>query len=294
MGKKIRININKQTFETLEKQKTILRSHKVLIIVGSLAMLISFLAYWNNHSLIITPNAMPALQRLAVMAYVIMLLSFGSIGWGLHRFYRTKIRNAHDSISSIISSVINNRKSKQIFVISAIGYGLFFAFGSGIILYKPELNFTDYGLPVPMAEISPCCGLPGQMPMILAAFTEHWGFQLIPLNLVLWVVVSFLVGLNFTMMAKAFSIAKKSKGLGIFGAATGCFVGCPTCAGTIFFLLTNMGITATTTATTIFLTTYGLQLQSIFMAISIPALLATPYIMAKAIRKSSQESCSIK
>src|SRR5437667_7541217 len=138
------------------------------------------------------------------------------------------------------------------------------------------------------------CGLPGQMPMILATFTEHWGFQLIPLNLVLWVVVSFLVGLNFTMMAKAFSIAKKSKGLGIFGAATGCFVGCPTCAGTIFFLLTNMGITATTTATTIFLTTHGLQLQSIFMAISIPALLATPYIMAKAIRKSSRESCSIK
>src|SRR5438309_9643632 len=117
--KKIRFNINKQTFETLEKQKTILRSHKVLIIVGSLAMLISFLAYWNNHSLIITPNAMPALQRLAVMAYVIMLLSFGSIGWGLHRFYRTKIRNAHDSISSIISIVIYIRNSKKIFVISS-------------------------------------------------------------------------------------------------------------------------------------------------------------------------------
>ena len=266
----------------------------MLIIVGSVAMLISFLAYWNNHSLIITPNAMPALQRLAVVTYVIMLLSLGSIGWGLHRFYKTKIRDADGSTSSIISSVINSRKSKRIFIISAIGYGLFFASGSGVILYKPELNFTDYGLSVPMAEISPCCGLPGQMPMILATFTEHWGFQLIPLNLVLWVIVSFLVGLNFTMMAKAFSIAKKSKGLGIFGAATGCFVGCPTCAGTIFFSLTNMGITATTTATTIFLTTYGLQLQSIFMAISIPALLATPYIMANAIRKSSQESCSLK
>lgn len=278
----------------MEKQKTVFRSHKVLVVVGFVAMLASFLAYWNNHSLIITPAAMPALQGLAIMAYVIMFLSFGSIGWGLHRFYRAKIGDADNSTSSIISSVINSRKSRQIFAISAIGYGLFFAFGSGIILYKPELNFTDYGLPVPMAELSPCCGLPGQMPMILSTFTEHLGFQLIPLNLVLWVVVSFLVGLNFTMMAKAFSIAKKSKGLGIFGAATGCFVGCPTCAGTIFFLLTNMGITATTTATTIFLTTYGLQLQSIFMAISIPALLTTPYMMAKAIRKSSRESCSIK
>ena len=278
----------------MEKQTAVQRSHRVLIVIGSVAMLVSFLAYWNNHSLIITPAAVPSLQRLAVVSYVVMFLSFGSIGLGLYRFYRAKTRDADNSISSIISMVINNRKSKQIFVISAIGYGLFFAFGSGIILYKPELNFTDYGLSVPLAEISPCCGLPGQMPMILVTFTQHWGFQLIPLNLLLWVTISFLVGLNFTMMAKAFSIARKSKGLGIVGAASGCFVGCPTCAGTIFFLLTNMGITATTTATTIFLTSYGLQLQSIFMAISIPALLATPYIMAKAIRKSSRESCSIK
>src|SRR5207245_3033931 len=129
----------------------------------------------------------------------------------------------------------------------------------GLIINRanPNLIFIYYVLPLPIAELSPCFGLPWQMPMILATFTEHWGFQLIPLNLVLWVIVSFLVGLNFTMMAKAFSIAKKSKGLGIFGAATGCFFGCPTCAGTIFFLFTNMGITATTTSATIFLTTNG-------------------------------------
>jgi hypothetical protein len=278
----------------LEKQQTkVSRSSKALIVIGFVAMAVSFLAYWNNQNTIVTPAAMPPLQRLAMATYVILLLSFGAISLGLYRIYKSKARNADDSISSIISSVINSRKSKQIFIISAIGYGLFFAFGSGIILYKPELNFTDYGLPVPMAELSPCCDLPGQMPMILATFTEHWGFQLIPLNLVLWVTVSSLVGLNFAMMINAFSIAKKSKGLGIFGAATGCFVGCPTCAGTIFFLLTNMGITATTTATTIFLTSYELQLQSIFMAISIPALLATPYLMAKAIRKSRMGSCAL-
>ena len=276
-----------------EQQTKINRSSKALIVVGFVAMTVSFLAYWNNQSTIVTPAAMPPLQRLAVATYVILLLSFGAISLGLYRFYKAKARNADDSISSIISGVVNSRKSRQIFIISAIGYGLFFAFGSGIILYKPELNFTNYGLQVPMAELSPCCDLPGQMPMILATFTEHWGFQLIPLNLVLWVTVSSLVGLNFTMMAKAFSIAKKSKGLGILGAATGCFVGCPTCAGTIFFLLTNVGITATTTATAIFLTSYELQLQSIFMAISIPALLVTPYLMAKSIRKSRMGSCAL-
>lgn len=277
----------------MEKQNTVTRSYKILVIVGFVAMSVSFLAYLNNNSIIITPSAMPALQRLAVSAYVILFFSFGSISWGLYRFYKTRMAANDSSISSIIANAINSKRSKQIFVISTIGYGLFFAFSSGILLYKPDLNFTDYGLSVPMAEIAPCCALPGQMPMILATFTQHWGFQLVPLNLVLWVVVSFLVGLNFTIMSKAFLMARKSKGLGIFGAATGCFVGCPTCAGTIFFLLTNLGITATSTAAAIFLTTYQLQLQSIFMAISIPSLLITPYIMAKAIRKSSQESCPI-
>ena len=277
----------------METQNTVARSYKMLIILGFVAMSVSFLAYLNNNNLVVTPTAMPPLQKLAVATYVILSLSFVSIGWGLYRFYKTRIAANDSSISSIIANAINNNRSKQIFVISAIGYGLFFAFSSGILLYKPEILFTDWGLAVPMVEIAPCCALPGQMPMILATFTEHWGFQLVPLNLVLWVTVSFLVGLNFTIMSRAFFMARRAKGLGIFGAATGCFVGCPTCAGTIFFLLTNLGITATSTAAAIFLTTYQLQLQSIFMAISIPALLITPYIMAKAIRKSSQESCSI-
>lgn len=278
----------------MEKQTEVQRSYKKLIIVGFVAMAISFLAYMNNNSIVVTPAAMAPLQRLAVVTYVILFLSFGSIAWGLYRFYKIKIVANDNSISSVIANAISNKRSKQIFIISAVGYGLFFAFSSGILLYKPEILFTDWGLSVPMAEIAPCCAIPGQMPMILATFTEHWGFQLIPLNLVLWVAISFLVGLNFAIMSKAFFMARKGKGLGIFGAATGCFVGCPTCAGTIFFMLTNLGITATSTAAAIFLTTYQLQLQSIFMAVSIPSLLITPYIMAKTIRKSSQESCSIK
>lgn len=264
------------------------------MIVGFASIAISFLVYGNNEYLTVTPAAMPALQKLAVTTYVILFLAFGAIGIGLYKFHKAKVAANDDSISSIISNAINSKRSKRIFLVSAIGYGIFFAFTSGIMLYKPEILFTDYGLPPPMAELSPCCGFPGQMPMIYVVFTEHWGFQLIPFNLVLLVAVSFLVGLNFALMSKTFSMARKGKGLGILGATTGIFVACPTCAGTTFFLLMNLGITATTTAATIFLTTYQLELQTIFMVLSIPALLVTPLIMAKAIRKSSQESCSIK
>jgi hypothetical protein len=217
-------------------------------------------------------------------------MSFGAIGWGLYRFYKIKVAAGNNSISSIIANTINNNRAKQIFVVSAIGYGIFFAFVSGIILYKPELNATDYGFAVPHAEIAPCCDLPGYMPMILAFFTEHVGLQIIPLNFVLLVVVSFLVGLNFAISSKTFELSRKGKSLGAFGAITGLFVGCPTCAGTAFTMLFGLGTSATTV--TLFLTSFEAQLQTLFIAISIPILLVTPLLMTRKIR-SSLGSCAL-
>ena len=275
----------------MERQKTTGRSHLALILIGFLAIAVSFLAYAKNNNLIITPAAMPALQNLAVATYLVLFASFGAIGWGLYKMYKSKIASADSTISSIIANAIHNKRSKQIFIISAIGYGLFFAFTSGIIIYKPDVNATDYGFPKPPhIELSPCCDLPGYMPMIFAFFTEHVGLQIIPLNLLLLVTVSFLVGLNFAISSTVFSIAKSGGKLGAFGAVTGLFVGCPTCAGTIFTMLFGFGAGATTF--TLFLTSFEAQIQTIFIAVSIPVLLATPVIMAKKIR-SQNESCAV-
>jgi hypothetical protein len=279
-------------FYPLEKQASVHRSHRVLIILGFIAIAPSFLAYARNNDLTVTPAAIPALQRLAVATYVILFISFGAIGWGLYKFYKAKVSIPDSSISSIISNAINNRRAKQIFVISAIGYGVFFALTSGIILYKPDINATDYGFPKPPhIELSPCCDLPGYMPMIFAFFTEHVGLQIVPLNLVLAVVVSFLVGLNFALSSTTFSIARSGGKFGAFGAITGLFVGCPTCAGTAFTMLFGLGASATTV--TLFLTSYEAQLQTIFIAVSIPVLLATPFIMARRIKKSQNGSCAL-
>jgi hypothetical protein len=275
----------------VEKQKTSSRSHLALILVGFLAITISFLVYAKNSNLIITPASMPALQNLAVATYLVLFSSFASIGWGLYKMYKTKILSTDSTISSIIANAIHNKRSKQIFIISAIGYGLFFAFTSGTIIYKPDINATDYGFPQPPhIELSPCCDLPGYMPMIFAFFTEHVGLQIIPLNLLLLVMVSFLVGLNFALSSAVFSIAKSGGKLGAFGAVTGLFVGCPTCAGTVFTMLFGFGAGATTF--TLFLTSFEAQIQTIFIAISIPILFVTPIIMAKKI-KSQNESCAI-
>jgi hypothetical protein len=274
----------------VEKQKA-RRSSNILILIGFLAIAVTFLAYAKNSSLIITPAAMPALQRLAIATYIVLFLAFVAIGWGLYKVYRSKIVTSDSTISSIIANSINNKRAKQIFVISAIGYGIFFAFTSGVIIYKPDINATDYGFPKPPhAEISPCCDLPGYMPMIFVFFTEHVGLQIIPLNLLLLVTVSFLVGLNFAISSTVFAIVKSGGKLGTIGAITGLFVGCPTCAGTAFTMLFGFGTGATTF--TLFLTSFEAEVQTIFIAISIPVLLVTPIMMARKI-KSQNESCAV-
>ena len=189
----------------MEKQTIVRRSHRALIIVGFAAIAIVFLAYAKNNDIAVTPSAISALQRLAAVTYLVLLLAFGAIGWGLYKFYKAKISFPDSSISFTIANAINNKRAKRIFMVSAIGYGIFFALTSGIIIYKPDINATDYGFPKPPhIELSPCCDLPGYMPMVLAFFTEHMGLQIIPLNLVLLVVVSFLVGLNFALAPAIF------------------------------------------------------------------------------------------
>ena len=174
------------------------------------------------------------------------------------------------NILSVIASTTWNNKSKKIFVAVFISYGMFFAFTSGIIVYQPDVMFSyHYDAIIPSAHLNSCCGEPGYMPEIIVYLSEHVGLQIIPINLVLVVVVSYLVGLNTSLAINAISITKKSGGLSSIGAITGLFIACPTCAGTFFAVFVG---SATAVTFTVLLT----HLQTLFIGITIPILLLTP------------------
>lgn len=227
-----------------------------------------------------TPDAIEPIQRIAFAFYVILLMAFGAIAYGLHLFHKSKIeKNATDTLS-IIAITTGNKRSKKIFVTTFVGYGIFFSLVSGTLVYQPEVDFAyHYGAEIPSAVIVPCCDQPGYMPEILVYLTNHIGLQIIPINLVLQVIVSYLVGLNVAIAVNAFSISKKTRGASTIGAATGLFIACPTCAGSFLSLFIG-------TASGIALTLALIQLQTVFIAISIPVLLITPIIMAKKLRNS--------
>ncbi len=260
---------------------------KKMIVFGFVIITILFLLYHRYQDPeLITPDALNSIQRIAYGFYITLVAAFGAIAFGMYRYHREKVESKGKDLTTIIALATWNSKSRKIFVATFIGYGLFFSMASGTLVYQPEVNFSiHYGATIPSGFIAPCCDSPGYMPKIIVYLTEHVGLQIIPVNLVLQIVVSYLVGLNASIAVSAYMISKKEKGVSTIGAATGLFIACPTCAGT--FLSIFVG-TASGIALSIALT----QLQTLFIAISIPILIIIPYVLAKKLR-NTDGSCKI-
>ena len=270
------------------EKKSQRKSGKKLMVLGFVSIAILFLMYSRYQDPeLITPDAFDSIQRISYGFYVILIACFGAITYGLYIFHRDKVERKETDLFTIIALTTWNAKSRKIFLVTFVAYGIFFSLVSGTLVYQPEVNFSiHYGAEIPSGFVAPCCDdNPGYMPKVIIYLTEHVGLQVIPVNLVLQVIVSYLVGLNMAIAASAFTLSKKGRGVSTIGAATGLFIACPTCAGT--FLSVFVG-----TASGIALTIALSQLQTLFIAISIPILLVTPFVMAKKLR-NTDGSCKI-
>lgn len=251
---------------------------RMLVITGMILIAVLFVwynRYQDPESL--TPQAISTIHWLAQMFYVLLAACFGMVAWGMYIFHRAS--TSGDGLISIIADTTYNKRSRATFVIIIVVYGVFFSLASGTLVYQPTVNFVEhYGVQIPSILVSPCCGDLGYMPTILVYITEHVGLQIIPLNLVLQVVVSYLVALNVSLAISAYAASRKTKGAGMVGAVTGLFVACPTCMGTFssIFIGTASGIVFTAALS---------YLQTAFIAVSIPVLLVTPFILARQLRR---------
>jgi len=269
----------------MEKHKT-KTNDRAFIIIGFVVIGIIFVLYSNTDDFSITTDSVQAIERLAIGFYVILLMSFGAIGYGIYRYHQRKAFENTNGILTIIAKTTMNSKSRKIFVVTFIAYGMFFSLTAGLIVYQPDVIFSHhYDAVVPSAHMNACCGEPGYMPTIIVYMTEHVGLQIIPINLVLVVVVSYLVGLNTALAIKAISITKRSGGLTSIGATTGLFIACPTCVSTFFaiFIGSSSAVTFTVILT---------QLQTLFVGITIPILLLTPILIAKKMQKKD-DGCTL-
>lgn len=234
------------------------------------------------------------LDALAYLYFSVLIAAVLLSAFGLYKVLKQRIlavKKAEEipyNIGSIIPYIFTEKGVVKIFIIAVILYGMFYSFVTSMIVYMPDVKFSEvYNAIIPSVIISPCCGPPGQIPVLVGYLTENIGFLILPLTLLTLVIVSGLVALNVSLTYYAWknrpSISKQNWSAGL-GAAIGLFTGCPTCAG-LFLANIVGGAGATTLALSL------APFQFLIIAITIPVLLITPYMVLGNIAKALGGSC---
>jgi hypothetical protein len=227
-----------------------------------------------------------AYLALALTASGLCILFYGATAVLTH--WSIDGASENSSNPSVIAQVFATRRYLRLLMLSALAYGIFYAIASGIIVFQPAWNFSEvYHVGIPSLAVATCCGQVGETPEAVVYITQHLGLLLVPINLVLLFVLSWLVGLNATFAAFALSFRARSIGLGWFGgigACIGLFTSCPTCAG--LALIALLGGTGTLSAA-FFLG----PLQTLLVGLSIPILVATPIMSARSLHNLEDRAC---
>jgi hypothetical protein len=270
-------------------------ARQVWAILFGCALVIGGLAYFQELSYLIPEGGVYSAWLSESGYFVVALLSAGlaSCFWGLTRgIIRVGLDSSQNSSLTIrmMSLVVREKPYSVVFAVSAVVYGIIFAFASGILVYQPGVIFsTTYDVRVPSVVEVVCCGPFGQMPQFVLYLTQNLAVLLIPINTILLLVVSWLVGLNVSLAVFAFRSRTPSAVSGWFGsvgAFVGLFSACPTCTG--FFLLSALGLSSSFSVGLVFFST-----QAVFVAVGLPLLLLTPLIAAKRLGNKGKALCRL-
>jgi hypothetical protein len=263
-----------------------------IVLLGLFSLVLTFIIYGR----LTTPSGeqpvmiTPYLMNLANAVLTIIFLSLLFVGYGIYRIFKAEQRLKIDanSLMSYITAAFLDNKYWKVMAISAIIYGIFFGFLSQIFIYRYDISFSEQGITVPSVNVIPCCNMPGYVPMLTVFPTDHFLIMIIPINIILAVIVSVLVGFNISLTLYTFKLekaqnTKRVSFVGSVGAISGLFVGCPTCAGSLFSMLLGYSVGTTMAVLAPF--------QTLFILISIPSLILAPFLIGRRIR--SRYSCKL-
>jgi hypothetical protein len=193
------------------------------------------------------------------------------------------------SLFEIIISILNDKKYFKFFWPASIGYGIFYALVSSMIILRLENSISSlYGVTVPSITMI-SYGPMGYVPTIAAYLTEHTGLLIIPINLIVTLVISALVGFNTVLSVYAFaerpkrSVNTTARGttssiLSVIGATTSLFAVCPTCASFYIFNIMAGSLAPTIAA-------FAVSYYALFVVVSIPLLVATLFVTAFSVHR---------
>jgi hypothetical protein len=271
-----------------------------------------------------------SLYSLASTVLIAYLACLFLLYLSIHKYYfsKSKIENNPQNILYHLQYPFRSTKYKLIFLISSLSYFVFFGFLSNIFIYFVDENtvFSIYPFPpsdhvsdeaneshatdhhqnaseieslntsqmssisYPTYKLIICCNYIGYLPMLILQLNESFSILIIPLNLIIGITLSVLVGLNVTLnifiLSQNRTVKMSRRNLfGAVGISTGLFVGCPTCTGSLFYSLVGFSSMVLLSSLNIY--------QILFVVISIPMLFVSLFLMMNILRKTYLKSCQI-
>lgn len=260
-----------------------------LLMLFGLSILVYNMQSWYQNQASIALEGTSSVPMVADF-YLVQVLSTILFLAGTYLSYRAILWPAGGAtgVRAILADIVSSRRLLRIGIIAAALYGILYAFGSGTIVFQPTV---DFGVEAPTVLYGTCCGSLGTIPelVIYVAPVQHVAIQVVPLSLLLLLTVPPLVGLNVMVTLRALgNSAYRVAGRWLLasGAVVGLFTACPTCAG-LFIAYSLGGLGAVSLAVT--LATY----QFVFIGVSIPVLLLSPYLTALSMKRSFDAGCAI-
>ena len=234
----------------------------------------------------ITPKLYGIAQLVIILTVICVI--FGVYGICLVINSSAVVTQYDPSMLSYTARIFRNRIYLKLFVMSSILYGLLFAYLSRILIYIPPEVSLGNAINYPSFVLTVCCGSAGYFPMLTISLTENLSVLLIPLNLILVVSVSLLVGFNIALSVYAFQLARSHVGRKIYGfftmgAFSGLFIGCPTCAGTV--IGSSFGIRYKSPVSVL------APFQTAFILMCLPILVLISFLLLRNIRNN--EKCKL-
>lgn len=193
-----------------------------------------------------------------------------------------------DSVWSVLSDTLGSKADVRLGALAGVIYGAAYLLISSILVYQPGV---DFGVASPGVVAAACCGAPGTVPELVVYLVPSWhlALQILPVDALFAVVIPILVGFNVAVAAHALRnrmLRANAGWLGPVGIVAGLFTGCPTCAG-LFLAGTVGGLGATALAITL------APYQALFIALSIPVLVASPFVTAVFAGRAALAACAV-
>ena len=252
-----------------------------------------FLYSWSFT--VLTNQVLHVLELFSYLTIILLLVGIVVSISGFWRILKAERRAINQYVQppliSVLAAILGERRYVAMMALVSTGYGLIFAVISSVIIYRPSENFLlEYSAAIPSVLPVVCCDRFGFTPVFSVYLTEHLGLLIIPANLLILIAVSSLVGLNVVLAAYAVAHRPKhanAQWLGGLGAIVGLFTGCPTCAG--LFLANMIQQTGGMAMAASGLAAY----QPLFIAITIPLLVAGAILSIQTLRMVMYESCRV-